>query len=183
MHKSMNTDHRTELRQQIRAMATQPPLAPWKQAAAHAVGGLEMVGFAENSDLLLVVSSSGRGLFNCITGEKVARDYDEDLSWYDWAKISALGIGALDGQIIRLAGLYGGGLITVAKDGWKLYSIAPTFPDYRVILCPPYLSIYTDLAACVQVEQDYEIRAFGFSETGHSFVIALNHSLYIYARE
>ncbi|MDY6785949.1 MAG: hypothetical protein SW833_25955 [Cyanobacteriota bacterium] len=148
-----------------------------------AVGGLEMVGFAENSDLLLVVSLSGRGLFDCTSGEKIARDRDDDdLAWYDWDKLSASGIGSLEGRKIRLAGLYGGGLITITRDGWQLDLIAPTWPDYRVILCPPHADIYDDLAACVQVEQDCEIRAFGFSETGRSFIVALNHSLYIYAR-
>lgn len=164
-------------------METQPPLAPWKQVSASAVRSLEMVGYAEKSDLLLVVSSSGRGLFDCITGERVARDDNDDPSWYDPAKLSALGIGSLDGEIIRLAGLYGGGLITVTEDIWQLRSIAPTWPDFRVILCPPFASILDNLAVCVQVERAYEIRAFGFSETGRSFIVALNHTLYIYARE
>lgn len=163
-------------------MDTQPPPSPWKQVTAHAVGGLEMVGFAENSDLLLVVSSQGRGVFDCLTGERIARDHDTSFFWYDPAKLSSLGIGPLDGQIIRLAGMYGGGLATSSGDGWSLRCIAPTWPDYRVLLCPPFLDIYDDLAACVQIEQDYEIRAFGFSDTGKSMVVAQNHTLYLYAR-
>ena len=179
----MNTEHIARLRRKIQAMETQSPLAPWRKIAIHAIGGLEMVGFAEDLDLLLVVSSNGRGLFDCITGMKVARDYDDDLSWYGWEKLSALGIDLIGNQPVHLAGLYGGGLIKMTQDGWSLEIIAPTWPDYRVILCPPSASIYENHSFCVQVEQDYEIRAFGFSETGRSFIVACNHSLYIYSRD
>ena len=178
----MNTDHMAVLRRQIRALENKAPLAPWKKVGAYAVGGLEMVGYADNSDWLLVVSSQGRGLFDCATGHRIARDTDNSASWYDPNRLCALGIGPLDGQIVRLAGLYGGGLSNSTRDGWSLSVVAPTWPDCRVILCPPFISFYYGLQACAQIEGDYEIRAHGFSETGHSFVVALNHTLHIYAR-
>jgi len=158
-------------------------MPPWKSSGGSAVGGLEAVGYAENSDLLLVVSSSGRGVFNCVTGERVARDYDTGNSWYDPIHLLALGIGPLEGQMIRLAGMYGGGLVTATIDGYSLRLVAPTWPDYRVVLSPPWKDIYDDLDACVQVEADYEIRAYGFSETGRSFVAALNHTLHTFSRD
>jgi hypothetical protein len=47
---------------------------PWKKIANHAVGGLFQIGYAEDSDLLLVLSHNGRGIFDCLTGERIARD-------------------------------------------------------------------------------------------------------------
>ncbi len=171
------------LRRRIRQTETRPPMSPWKSSGGSAVGGLEAVGYAENSDLLLVVSSSGRGVFDCVTGERVARDYDTSDSWYDWAHLLALGIGPLEGQMIRLAGMDGGGLIAATTDGYRLWLVAPTWPDYRLILSPPQNDLYYNLDACVQVEGDYEIRAYGFSETGRSFIIAKNHTLYTFSRD
>jgi hypothetical protein len=179
----MNTDHMAELRRRIRQMETQTPMPPWKSSAIWAVGGLEAVGYADNSDLLLVVSSNGRGVFDCVTGERVARDYDDTDSWYDREHLLALGIGPLAGQMIRLAGIDGGGLLNGSPDGYALWLVAPTWPDYRVILSPPQASIYEEIDQCVQVEADYEIRAYGFSETGRSFIVAQNHTLYMFSRD
>ncbi len=170
-----------ELRRQIQDMETQSPLAPWAKVSAHHVRGW-MFGFAEKSDLLLVVSLSGRELFDCTTGESIAC-HNENLTWFNWGMLSAQGIGPVKGQRVRLAGVYGGGLNTMTKEGWVLYSIAPTWPDYRVLLCPPQTAIQHNLAACVQVEQHHQILAIGFSPTGRSFIVAQPHTLHIFARE
>jgi hypothetical protein len=179
----MNTDHMTDLRRRIRQMKTQAPMLPWKRSGGAAVGGLAAVGYADNSDLLLVVSSTGRGVFDCMTGKRIARDYDDRPSWYDRTHVLAQGIGPLEGQMIRLAGIDGGGLVHTTDDGYRLWLVAPTWPDYRVILSPPYTTIYSALHQCVQVEGDYEIRAYGFSETGRSFIVAQNHTLYTFSRD
>ena len=130
-----------------------------------------------------MVSSQGRGLFNCLTGERLARDQQPVGTWYDEKQLLARGIGILDKQTIRLAGLYGGGLPTTTEDCWSLNLIAPTWPDYRVILSPPFKTIYDDLDVCVQVFQDYEIRAYGFSNTGKSFVIATSSDITMFKRD
>jgi len=173
------------LRHRILALPTQPPPHPWKRLTTVAVGGLEAVGFADNSDLLLVISTSGRGVIDCTTGDRVARDREpptQESDWYDDVRLSARGIGALTNMRVRVAGLYGGGLATSTVDAWQLTVIAPIWPDYRVLLSPPFESLYTNLAASVQVFEDYAITACGFSETGRSFVIATASDVTVFGR-
>src|SRR3954469_18142200 len=102
------SDHVRKLNDRLLALKLQTPPAPWKRMAAHAVGALTEVGYAENSDLLLVVSSQGRGLFDCLTGERIARDYAEPdgvIDWYDEIRLVARGIAAIENQLVHLAGL------------------------------------------------------------------------------
>jgi hypothetical protein len=86
----------------------------------YAVGGLFGVGYATASELLLVLSSQGRGVFDCATGERLARDYEESHKFFDPIRLTAVGFGPLDGQAIRIAGLFGGGLPLTTLDGWYL---------------------------------------------------------------
>lgn len=58
---ALNTDHMAELRQRIQARTTQLPPHPWKRVTSAAVGGLEAIGFADNSDLLLVIPPLAAG--------------------------------------------------------------------------------------------------------------------------
>src|SRR5690348_11801946 len=85
------------------------------------VGGLTEVGFADDSELLLVLSMQGRGIFDCASGQRIFRDDDDDRTgWYGHDNLTAVGIGPLQGQSIRLCGLWGGGLPTFTKeDHWN----------------------------------------------------------------
>jgi hypothetical protein len=48
-------------------------ISTWGHKETFAIGGLHNVGFAPNSDYLIVLSSQGQGIFDCIKGEKIAR--------------------------------------------------------------------------------------------------------------
>jgi hypothetical protein len=52
----------------------------------------------------LVVSSQGRGVIDCLTGEKVAPD-DEEF-YENETSLEAQGIGILSDRTIRMSGLY-----------------------------------------------------------------------------
>ncbi len=117
------------------------PPSPWRRVAAHSVGGLTDVGFADSSDLLLVISSAGRGLFDCVTGDRIARDPSEDFV-FDAYNLSAEGIGPIAGNRVRTAGLYGGGLALTTKDHWSLDSFTLSWPHKSVFLTPPGHWIY-----------------------------------------
>src|SRR5262245_39761512 len=52
-------DHLEPLRRRIRSAPISDPPRLWKRLAVHAVGGLTEVGYADDSDLLLIVSSQG----------------------------------------------------------------------------------------------------------------------------
>lgn len=159
--------------------------APWRALRSMAVGGLWHVGFAVDSDLLLVISSSGRGVIDCLTGEKVARD---DADYYaDSPKLEAEGIGPIEGQYVRLAGIHGGGLSHVTKDGWLIELHPLSWPEEEFFLCPPGQTMLwnppsekptlSKIRPCPS-----SLVAYGFSPTGKSLVIATSSDLTIYSR-
>src|SRR5262249_51453755 len=112
-------------------------LPPWRPHPAYAVGGLFGVGYAAGSDLLLVLSSQGRGVFDCVTGEKLARDHEEAHDFFDPVRLIAEGFGPLAGQPVRIAGLFGGGLPLTTSDGWGLEPQARAWPTHSVFLTAP----------------------------------------------
>ena len=177
-------DHFVNLRAQLQALPIQPPPAPWVHKATFAIGGLIGVGYAEDSDLLLVHSSQGRGVFDCLAGTKIARDYDDENDTFDEIHLTAEGIGPLEGQTIRMAGLYGGGLTKVSFDSWHLLDMTLDWPDRSVFLELPFKSIYEGVENCTKLEDDgaCELRTYGFSQTGKSFVIALSCQVAIFSR-
>jgi hypothetical protein len=162
----------------------QPP-SPWKLAGGSAVGGLSDVGFAPGSDLLLVVSSQGRGVFDCLTGERVARDRSvpEGASpdWQDPFELWAVGIGPLAGQHIRTAGLSGGGLSVATRDGWSVERLALEWPDETLLLRRGWGFGYRP-DEIFKIAVHSEVRAWGFSPTGRSLVYATSSDLAIWSR-
>jgi hypothetical protein len=92
---------------ELRRKPVEVPPAPWKVATVFAIGGLTKVGYAPDSDFLLVISSQGQGVFDCLKGEKIARDDDDSPGIINLRKFVALGIGPLEGQWIRVGGLHG----------------------------------------------------------------------------
>ncbi|MCE9530601.1 MAG: hypothetical protein K8T89_05655 [Planctomycetes bacterium] len=176
---------RFEFLEGLRVEHTLP--APWRAAGTFAVGGLTEVGFADSSDLLICVSSAGRGVFDCMASDRIARDDSEDFE-FDSGNLLVAGIGPLEGQRIRTAGISGGGLASTARDGWGVERHPFSFPDDELFFCSPGQTMLwtrpgetprlTKLGGFVT-----ELRAFGFSPTGRSFVIATSSDVLIYVRE
>jgi hypothetical protein len=160
------------------------PPEPWKKSGTFAIGGLLAVGYAAQSDYLLVVSSQGRGVFDCVSGEKVARDTDDVYKYCDDIRLQAIGIGPIAEQTVHIAGITGGGLTKVTQDGWKLQLLPLNWPDEYIFLEYPHKSLYNGPENCVKVGTNgaCELRAYGFSETGLSFVIALSCEIVLFTR-
>ena len=174
-------DHLEPVRRRIRAALVAEPPRPWLRLATHLIGGLTEIGFAEDTDLLLVVSSQGRGVIDCLTGERVARDRREpDDSWYDERRLRAAGIGPLERQTIRLAGLHGGGLPNGGRDGWSVEAVTLEWPHHHLLLVEPWRWIYDESARFTKLAVESEVRAFGFSDTGSSLIIAANSEVQVY---
>jgi hypothetical protein len=143
----------------------------WRQVAVVAVGGLIEVGFDETCRLLLVASHQGRGLIDCPSGERIARDGDESYSWLDASGPTLLGVGPLQGQSIQVAGLSGGSLATSTPDGWRAQhsttGIRVSGPD----------------GSTFNLDADEELRAFGFSADGSVLVLTTCSTLTILRRD
>jgi hypothetical protein len=161
------------------------PPDPWKKVATFAVGGLASVGFDESSDLLLVTSSAGRGVFDCVHGVRLARDSgDFD---FDIGNLTVAGIGPVAGKLIRVAGLDGGGLSWGTTDGWGIERHPASWPEDVFFLSPPGHSMLwspagqplrlTKLAGFIS-----EVRAFGFSPTGRTLVVATASDIWVFGR-
>jgi hypothetical protein len=173
------------VRQKVRAAKVTNPPAPWSLAGSVAIGGLTEVGFAENSDLLLVLSSQGRGVIDCMTGQKVARDHsvDETEAWYGSNCLIGTGFGPLEGKQVWLSGIVGGGLPVITKGGWSVERLQIDWPDECLLLLEPFSSIYRADAGFTKLVVEREVRAFGFSFSGRSLVIATSSYVTIYCRK
>ena len=134
-----NMDHLEHVRTRVLAAPVGDAPAPWTDAGIWAIGGLTEVGFGAGTDLLLVVSSQGRGVFDPHAGAKLARDRGApDSTWHDEFRLVAQGIGPLIGQEVTLSGLHGGGLPNGTRDGWWAESITLAWPDQHLLLGGPW---------------------------------------------
>jgi hypothetical protein len=166
------SDHLDPVRSKLRAAPIAQPPHPWRSLPTYAVGGLQFVGFDRAGRYLLIVSSTGRGLFDCETGEKVAREYDGHGTWLDEAQLECTGIGPIAGQTVRLAGIGGGGLSRGGADGWSLETVALDWPDELVVLLPSFRSLYEPDAPFTVIARESELRAVGFAPSGRTLVVA-----------
>ncbi len=157
---------------------------PWKLIATIAVGGLTDVGFHHSSDLLLLVSNT-RGLVDCTTGEVQSMDRNANFA-FDTANLEVDGIGSLEGQKIRVSGLHGGGLAKSCTGGWSIDRNPTAWPQEQLFLFPDWETLWSVNKAktshAVKIGGFDELRAFGFSPTGKSLVVATSSEVTIYGR-
>lgn len=157
----------------------------WRKTV-FAIGGLSEIGFSkQNSNLLLVISSQGRGVIDCQKGELIERDYDTNWDWRDSYEMTAQGIGVLSKEKILVSGLHGGGLPLMNKNGDGLLYMATEWPIIDIIFEPNFKSIYKENEAkeCFRIFHDYELRTYGFSYDGETFVIATSSEIIIYRNQ
>ena len=179
----IDMDHLEPVRRNVRAAVAGPPPLPWRQITTIAIGGLTEIGFADDSELILVLSWQGRGVVDGETGDRLARDRSDDrVDWYGRDSLIARGFGPLDGRQIRLCGLWGGGLSTFTKDGWQAHSLTLEWPDEHLLLTEPHVDLYKTKAQLHKLRVERETRAFGFSPTGKTLVIATSSDLTIMGR-
>lgn len=181
-------DHLVPLIARVRAASIAQPSAPWSPVGHHSVGGLTDVGFGRATDLLLVVSHAGRGVFDGITGARVARDPDAaNCTWQDFSELEALGIGPLEDQLVRTSGLAGGALPTSTTDRWQIERLMLDWPDESLLLVAPDSWIYEQRpnrsSSFLKLAVESEVRAFGFSPTGRTLLLATSSDLVLYSRE
>lgn len=158
----------------------------WKHKNTFAIGGLENVGF-DNEDRLVVLSSQGVGIFDCISGTKIYRD---SRSWWeDFNEVAGTipDYGILAGSQIRTCGLYGEDFLSKrTSDGWMLEKAGgiPDDPPFERYLVNKIYLTHRESAqrVCIAKDGACELRAFGFSGTGNSLVVALSCDLVIWSR-
>ncbi|QES55341.1 hypothetical protein DEJ51_15030 [Streptomyces venezuelae] len=190
----MITEYQQKLRERYIAAPVMPAPEPWQQVLDNRtpIGGLLGIGFAvhpgSGHDLVMVVSQDGHGLFDAVTGEKIARDRDPDpeTSTPDAsAELTCPGLGPVEGVPVRIAGLFGGGLHTTTPDGWVLDVVRPEWPRDRVVLSadggshqgPAGGTWWHVFHSCYS-----ELRAVGFSPSGLTLAVATSSDLTLWTR-
>ncbi len=87
------------------------------------------------------------------------------------------GFNLLEGKEIKTAGLYGGILSAETQDGWKLST--RELSNRNAV----YLNFKdNDNLTFIADDEVSEIRAFGFSGTQQTFIVATNADLTIFSR-
>lgn len=154
----------------------------WNQFMAFSVGGLHSVGFSRNGPYLLVVSSQGRGLFDCENGHKITRDQEPYKGLSD-NELVCDGIGPIAGEAIALTGLAGGGMPHGTQRGEFLHLVAPNWPEQDLILSQDYGDPYNprDQSKCVVIYTNH-VRAYGFSWCGNFIVAACGSDFSLWQR-
>lgn len=180
--------HHEHLRTRFRTAPLHPPPPPWRPLPPVAVGGLTGVGFAvhpeSGEDLVLVTSHQGRGVLNCVTGQRTARDPDPEPAWPDEHTLTCQGIGPLTGTSIQISGLLGGGLHTTTTNGWSIDVVTPDWPIESVLLSSggdPYRDEPGSTWWHIHREELCELRTAGFSPTGRTLAIASSCTLTLFA--
>lgn len=177
--------HQNRLRKRLERMPVSDPPEPWRLVGIGSIGGLTDIGFIPNSNDLLVVSSSGRGLFDTATGEKIARDTIEFFENADRTGQTAPAIGRHDGVVVPLAGLNSsGGLRRGTDDGWSIGIVQLPWPRHFLFLAADYKPIFDNTGHSWKLctDEPCEFRAAGFSPRGESFVFATSGELLVYSR-
>jgi len=180
----MSSSHLDPLRREIEQRQIAPAPSPWQLKARLSIAGLLEIGFDADSELLLVASSSGRSVIDCQSGEKVARDRTDNLG--SDRHLQTRGIGPLQDRVIRMAGINGGGLPVATADGWMVEDITLAWPEQHLLLVEPgswlHGARYHRPALFHKLGVELEVRAFGFSYTGLSLVIATAGEVLVYGR-
>ncbi|MBL3670953.1 hypothetical protein JL475_34405 [Streptomyces sp. M2CJ-2] len=183
------------MRNRLLAAPVVPAPAPWRSVfeSRIPVGGLLGIGFATHPDsghdLVIVVSGDGHGLFDAVTGEKIARDRDpdpEDSTPDAVADLSCPGLGPITGSRVHIAGLFGGGLHTTTADGWALEVVTPVWPNERVLLSTdgglPHAGPHGEEWWHIFHSNYSTFRAAGFSPSGQAIAVATSSDLSLWTR-
>ena len=93
----------------------------------------------------------------------------------------------MSNKIVRMSGLFGGGLPVSTEDGWSLESVTLNWPEQMIILLPPNSFLYGSLSRhkddMTKVAEDSCVMAYGFSFTGQAFIVATTSEINIFNRE
>jgi len=128
------------------------------------VDELEVVGFDADETFLLVVSRSGRGVFELATGRRVVQDVDvpsPGAPWMQRRALLVLGCGPLAAVQIPVVGRWGGALAT-SSGGARVERARDDG-----------LRVHLPGGGCWELgRQTAALRAVGFSPSGRWLVVA-----------
>jgi hypothetical protein len=157
--------------------------AGWKLLPPIHLSGLTDLGFSRDGKFILFITSQGRGLVDCETGQKVARDHDANGDWFDPFQLRSKGIGPAGSTVFETAGVHGGGLPLTNAFGDSLEAIGREWPHSDLFFCSAHGSIRSEslVKTCVKLLRD-DFVAYGFSWCGNYFVVGVSDHALIWRR-
>ena len=81
-----------------------------------------------------------------------------------------------------MAGLHGGGLTNHTDDGWSVDDFVLDWPHHTLLLNGPWSSPDDEDGVLLKIAVKSEMRAWGFSPTGFSLVLATSSDLTVWGR-
>ncbi len=185
----LNKNHENENKIRLQKLVNKAKISEipigWRKET-FAIGGLSEVGFSKkHPELLLVISSQGRGIIDCSKLELTDRDNNTNYDWFNSYELWSIGIGKLSNEKISVGGLCGGGLPRLNQFGDGIQYMATEWPIIDLIFQPNFKSIYKegDGKDCFRIFHDYELRTYGFSYNGEYFVTATSSVVNVYSKE
>jgi len=159
----------------------------WKLKLTAAIGGLEDIGFMDDSDKLLVLSSQGLGIFDCHTGECL---YRSEIDWwplFDKAANAMTRVPGYHSLPVKVSGLHSDlMLLKKTADDWQVLAGEPE-PDEppfeRFLVTKVYLIDKSGNRTFVAADGPCELRAFGFSDKGNVLVVATSCEVIIWSQD
>ncbi len=158
----------------------------WTKKEIFAIGGLREIGFKPKSDLLMVLSSQGRGIFDCEKAEKIDRDYfDYYMEEWDSENGKVEGFGVLDSETIICGGFeFQDPLSKKTFDDWTIEIREENRSNWKGEIQKSEVLFLVNGKEKIEIETfHYGIdRAYGFSDTGNSFVYGTPSDLHIWTK-
>ncbi len=173
----MTNERIRKIRAEWRSRQRVNPPPPWARVSVERFFEMPVaMGFAPGTEWLVVLTHDGLTVVDAKTGDTLADEPGHSGNAegeHDPYPVSVVGIGPLAGRRIPVAGLWGGGLKAFTPDGWKVRRIAPNWPCESLVLKVPYDDPSSESDREFLLVKDWpELRAFGFSDSGRTLVVA-----------
>src|SRR5215831_3877241 len=156
----------------------------WKHKLNMAIGGLDDIGFIDNSDSLVILSRQGIGILDCITGDRIYRSYEEWWPLFDNTSYTLTGIPGYLQSPIKIFGLHSDfKMRTNTADEWQLIAFLPEAdepPFEKYLVTKVYLADANGNRMLVAKDGPCELRVFGFAETDKTLVVATSCEVVIW---
>ncbi|KOP67460.1 hypothetical protein AMS62_21095 [Bacillus sp. FJAT-18019] len=182
--KEIRTKFEIDLLHQAQAKEPAKPPHPWIHEVIIPAGGCIACGWDAEENLVLI-SSSGYSITQPLTGNRIYRDQDPNISDTHMSADSLSFRIPHSGQDIPIFGFESGDGIHMTNDGWMLEVIYPWWPRASVALDQLFVPGYEYLQQAVMIDLnrlDGRIKC-GFSPSGRHFVILGSGGALIYSRE
>lgn len=179
----VRTPFEIDLLHQAQGMSASNPPSPWGNEIVIPASGCIACGWDQSENLVLI-SSSGYSITEVATGALIHRDRDSELT-DDRISNDQLSFEIpVHNEVIDIFGFEAGDGIKITNDGWSVQVIYPWWPRASVILEHLFRANYQYLkdATLLDIKRlDGDLKC-GFSPTGKCLVILGSGGAVVYSR-